>query len=154
MISLTYDDGGAESLLRQLDERLSDFTEPLYEILELELLDARHAVAIAKGVQGEPWPPMAAATIRSGRDPSTLLVKSEALLGSLVKDGLRNVFEVTPTSGRAGSAVRHAAWQQDGFDGFPFRPPRAFLIWDESRIGQGPQLGGTSLEIFERFFFE
>ena len=146
MITLKVDASGVDELLRQLDSRLSNLADPIAEILEQALTDAEHTVRVTK----DEWPPMAAATIKSGRDPSTLLVKSERLLESLQRGAPENIFQVDASSGIAGSSVSHAAYQQEGSDRHPARPPRPFLVWDEARIGSGPELGGTSLEIFER----
>jgi phage gpG-like protein len=147
MITLTVSVSGFG--LDDLDSHLADFSGPISEILEQALMDAEHTVRVTK----DEWPPMAASTIKSGRDPSSLLVKSGELADSLARGGPGNIFEAGSHSGIAGSAVEHAGFQHFGFDGHPFRPPRPFLVWAEERIGPGPELEGPYAEILLRHLF-
>lgn len=127
-IRLTFDATGFD--LGKLNLRLDDFEAPITAVLEEALADAENTVRVTK----DAWPPMAAATIKSGRDPSTLLVASGELADSLARGGPGNIFEADSHSGIAGSAVEHAGFQQFGSEGHPFRPPRPFLLWADERI--------------------
>ena len=139
--------------LDDLDLKLANLADPISEIMEQQLLDAQHSVEVQKGFWGEQWPDMAKATIRSGRDPSTLLVDSGRLVESLQRGAAENIFEVGASSGIAGSSVPHARFQQEGSDRHPLRPPRPFLAWAEERIGPGPELEDPYREMFLRHLF-
>lgn len=130
---LTLEHDTLTPLLHLVNERLGDFTVPLTRILEDGLQSAQTQVVIGKGGAwgGAQWVPMAASTIKSGRNPATLLVKTGALADSLVRGGAGNVFEVTATTASAGSSLDYAAYQDFGSSRIP---AREFLTWYQERL--------------------
>lgn len=128
MIELTIAEDGISPLLSIIDERLSNMTEPLTQILADGLFSAQQQVAEGKGTMfgGSGWAPMAESTIKKGRDPATLLVDSGIMLGSLTRGSSGNIFDVGPMEGVAGSTIPYASHQQYGSSR---RPPRPFLAW-------------------------
>ncbi|MDQ6892208.1 MAG: hypothetical protein M3167_06330 [Acidobacteriota bacterium] len=133
--------------LRIMSERMGDFSEPFSVILADGLGAAQETIVEKKAAPGGgPWALMAEATIRKGRDPSTLLIETGEGVLSLSRGGSGNVFEVGPVEGRAGSVLTSKrtgypymkGMQEGAFN----RPPRPFLAWPEERI---PQYGSLIL---------
>lgn len=127
-------------LLTLMAERVGDFSEPIGIVLNDALGTVQEQIVEGKGALfgGDAWLPMAAATIKKGRDPSTLMLDRGHLLLSLIKGGPANIFEVTPSEGRAGTSIEDRGYpyglgQQIGARN---RPPRAFAWWPEERIPQ------------------
>lgn len=133
MLSLEIVQDEVTPFLEVTVERLGDFTIPLTQILEDGLFSAQQQIVEGKGSEfgGAGWEPMAPSTVKSGRDPATLLVKSGALVASLTRGGSGNVFVVGPEEGYAGSDVFYGAFQQGGTSRIPARP---FLVWYDERI--------------------
>jgi hypothetical protein len=139
VIELVVEDN-ATPYLSVLVERMSDFSAPLTKILEDGLFSGQEQVVEGKGGMfgRSAWPPMAASTIRKGRDPATLLVERGGLLLSLSRGADGNIFEVEPSEGTAGTglvssrnAFPYPAWQQKGTKSYP---PRPYLAWYEERF--------------------
>lgn len=133
MLKFEIEQDQATPWLKLASEKLGDMTEPLTSILEDGLQSAQTQVVIGKGAAfgGASWVAMAPATIKTGRNPATLLVKSGELADSLLRGAAGNFFEVTPFEAVGGSSVDHAAYQYNGTSRIPARP---FPAWYAERF--------------------
>lgn len=140
MIEITIEGDTFTPTANLVVDRLRDFTEPLTLILADALLSAQEQIVEGKGslFSGPTWDPMAASTVKKGRDPATLLVETGALVNSLTRGGDGNIFEVGPTEGIAGTGLTsprngygYAAGQQEGSRN---RPPRGYLFLYDERL--------------------
>ena len=129
---MTITDNGATMQLTDVSGRLTSLKAPIEQILRLAAQSNVEQVRVGKGAAfgGAPWAPMAASTVKSGRDPETLLVDSGDLLRSLAPGS--NMI-VQDFEGSLGTDVFYAPFQAFGTSrGIP---PRHFLEWYDEQEG-------------------
>jgi len=164
MIAIEIDTSAPISTLNIMAENTGDFTEPISEVLESALSDARTEVEASKGgLFGAAWNPMSRFTadppellqhlgVMHPREPSTLLQDTGELAASLERGGPNNIFTATAMEGQAGTSDPAAAFVQEGtsrvFDVLHFFasrgqrrefitpgiPARPFLAWHPERF--------------------
>ena len=112
--------------LAEMTAKLSDLTVPITAIGQAWMRDAAINIGAAKGaLYGPAWPPMAASTVRKGRNPATLLVDTGALLDA-ASGGPGAFSSVTPMSGEfaiepIGKRGAYAGFQNFGTSKIPAR---------------------------------
>lgn len=133
-LTLNYEGrNGVETMARQFatwGAQISDLSEPLTEIGQ-DLLGDFAVNMVTEGgwfAPGGAWTPLAPSTVRERArqgfgGPSPILFRTGQLAESLAsRDAAGNVFEVTATSLRVGSADRTANYHQRGTRRMPRRP--------------------------------
>jgi hypothetical protein len=161
MLAITIEKDEIGPYLQELTARAGDLADPITMALESGLSDAQTAIQSGGGAFG--WAPYSPTTftidVALGRSRTGMLQGTGALAASLSRGDAGNLFEVTPTSGEAGSTLPQAMYQQEGtaqsffllqflrsgkreFGGLGI-PAREFMAWSETRL---PEYDGIFLD--------